>query len=203
MATQNAQSCSHKVPTVYTLWWHFIPKKRLSSQSRKVGKTMSPPFLCCFLSDFFSNLQVTRTGIQSRMSSNFGQIGPLPTELGPLSVWKISHRLIMEKWCLQASSFIFNRISVKLAGNQDRHNISDEFEFGPDRISHFGVTCPWGRIKFSMYFNVMESPSSVDLSNENILGTLWAQLLLQFSTDCFETFQIFFAWYEDVHVVWI
>ena len=31
----------------------------------------------------------------------------------------------------------------------------------------------------------MESLSSVDLSNENIPGTLWAQLL-QLSTDCFE-----------------
>ena len=37
----------------------------------------------------------------------------------------------------------------------------------------------------------MESPSSVDLSDENILGTLWAKLLLQFSTDYFETFQMF------------
>ena len=53
-------------------------------------------------------------------------------------------------WCLQASSFIFDRIFVKLAGNQDRYKISDEFEFRPDRISHFGVTCPWGRIKFSV-----------------------------------------------------
>ena len=51
--------------------------------------------------------------------------------------------------------------------------------------------------------DIMESPSSVDLSDENILGTLWAQLLLQFSTDCFETFQMFSAWNEDVHVVWI
>ena len=32
----------------------------------------------------FSNLQVTSTGIKSRTSSNFGQIGPLPTELGAL-----------------------------------------------------------------------------------------------------------------------
>ena len=56
----------------------------------------------------------------------------------------------MGKWCLQASSFIFDRIFVKLAGNQDRHKISDEFKFRPDRISHFGVTCPCGRIKFSI-----------------------------------------------------
>ena len=32
----------------------------------------------------FSNVQVKRTGIKSRTSSNFSQIGPLPTELGAL-----------------------------------------------------------------------------------------------------------------------
>ena len=56
----------------------------------------------------------------------------------------------MGKLCLQASSFIFDRIFVKLAGNEDRHKITDEFEFRPDRISHFRVTCPCGRIKFSI-----------------------------------------------------
>ena len=56
----------------------------------------------------------------------------------------------MGKWCLQASSFIFDWIFVKLAGNQDRHKISDEFEFRLDRINHFGVTCPCVRIKFSI-----------------------------------------------------
>ena len=34
-------------------------------------------------------------------------------------------------------------------------------------------------------------------------GILWAQLLLQFSTDCFETLQMLSAWNEDVHVVWV
>ena len=55
----------------------------------------------------------------------------------------------MGKWCLQASSFIFDQIFVKLAGNQNRHKISDKFEFWPDRISHLGVTCPWVWIKSS------------------------------------------------------
>ena len=48
----------------------------------------------------------------------------------------------MGKWCLHASSFIFDRI-IKVAGNQDRHKSSDEFDFGPDQTTHFGVTCPW------------------------------------------------------------
>ena len=37
----------------------------------------------------------------------------------------------MGKWCLHASSFIFDRIIIKVAGNQDRHKSLDEFDFGP------------------------------------------------------------------------
>ena len=43
---------------------------------------------------------------------------------------KRSDRLIMEKWCLHASTFIFDRIIIKVAGNQDRHKSSDKFNFG-------------------------------------------------------------------------
>ena len=76
----------------------------------------------------FLYLQVTRTSIKSRTSSNFG---PLNTELAALEVSKISHRLIMGKWCLHASSFIFDRIIIKVAGKQNRHKSLDEFDFGP------------------------------------------------------------------------
>ena len=37
----------------------------------------------------------------------------------------------MGKWCLHASSFIFDQIVIKVAGNQERHKSSDEFDFGP------------------------------------------------------------------------
>ena len=37
----------------------------------------------------------------------------------------------MGKWCLHASSFIFDQIVIKVAGNQDRHKSSDEFDFEP------------------------------------------------------------------------
>ena len=40
-------------------------------------------------------------------------------------------RLIMGKCCLHASSFIFDRITIKVAGKQDRHKSSYEFDFGP------------------------------------------------------------------------
>ena len=50
---------------------------------------------------------------------------------------------MMGKWCLHASKFIIDQIFFKLAGNQDRHKISNVFKFWPDQSSHFGVICPW------------------------------------------------------------
>ena len=114
------------------------------------GENDVSTFSRLFLIRFFLYLQVTRTCIKSRTSLTFGQIGPLTMELAALERLKISHRLIMGQWCLQASSFIFDRIFVKLAGNQDSHKISYEFEFWLDRMSHFGVMCPCGGIKFSI-----------------------------------------------------
>ena len=71
-----------------------------------------------FLMRSFLYLQVTGTLIKSRTSLNFGQIGLLTTELAALErLKKKSHRLIMGKWCLHASSFIFDRIIVKVTGN--------------------------------------------------------------------------------------
>ena len=38
----------------------------------------------------------------------------------------------MGKWCLHASSFIFDRLIIKVAGDQDSHKSSDELDFhGP------------------------------------------------------------------------
>ena len=42
----------------------------------------------------------------------------------------------MGKCFLHASSFIFYQIIIKVAGNQDRHKSSDEFDLGPDQTSH-------------------------------------------------------------------
>ena len=81
-----------------------------------------------------SNLQVTRTVIESRMRSNSGHIRLLTSELPALE-----HR---KKCCGHDSAFNFDRIFFKLADNKDRHKISDEFDFGPDRTIRFGVACP-------------------------------------------------------------
>ena len=53
-----------------------------------------------------------------------------------------SHRVIMGKCCVLSSAFIFDQIFFILAGNEDNHNISDKFEFGPDSTKDCGVSCP-------------------------------------------------------------
>ena len=50
------------------------------------GENDVSTFSLLFFIKSFSNLQVMRTGIKSRTSLNFNQIGPLPTELGALSI---------------------------------------------------------------------------------------------------------------------
>ena len=120
----------------------------------------------------FLYLPVTRTCIKSRTSSNFGQIGPLTTELAALERQKNSHRLIMGKCCLHASSFIFDRIVIKVAGNQDRHKSSVEFDFGPNQTTHFGDTCPWVT-KISLFWTwIYLKPVGQSWSNfmSNIIG---------------------------------
>ena len=49
----------------------------------------------------------------------------------------------MGKCFLHSSLFIFDRIIIKVAGNQDRHKSSHKFDFMLDQTTHFGVTCPW------------------------------------------------------------
>ena len=79
---------------------------------------VSPPFLSCFWSDPFLYLRVTKPCIKSQTSSNSSQIGPLTMELAALERLKHSHRLIMEKWCLHSSSFIFYQVIIKVTVNR-------------------------------------------------------------------------------------
>ena len=40
-------------------------------------------------------------------------------------------------------SVAIDPILFKLAGIEDMHNILDEFEFRPDQITDYGVSCTW------------------------------------------------------------
>ena len=53
-----------------------------------------------------------------------------------------SHRVIMEKTVSPLFSAVFHPILFILAGNDDMHESSDEFEFRPDWTTDCGVSCP-------------------------------------------------------------
>ena len=82
-----------------------------------------------------SFLQVTRTIINSRHSSNFGQIRQPTVGLAALE------RLKIDISCGHSSAFIFDWIFFIFAGKEKNHKISDEFEFRTDLISACGVSC--------------------------------------------------------------
>ena len=74
---------------------------------------LTPPVLMIRSS---SNLQVRRTGIKSPTSSNSGQIGPHPSELGVLEHLKNSHRLIIENGVSKLARSFFYWILVTRTG---------------------------------------------------------------------------------------
>ena len=87
-----------------------------------------------FLIGSFSYLQVMRTCIKAWMSLNIGQIPPLTMELAALErLRNRRHHFV---------SVAIDPILFKLAGNENMHNILDEFEFWPDLTTDYGVSCP-------------------------------------------------------------
>ena len=73
----------------------------------------------------------------------------------------------MEKCCLHASSFIFDRIIIEVAGNQDRHKSSDEFNFGPGS-------------DYSLWSYLPLNDENFTLSNLNISDASWPVLIKNF-----------------------
>ena len=71
-----------------------------------------------------------RTCIKAWMSLNLGQIPPLTMELAALERLKNRRHHFF--------SVAIDPILFKLAGNEDMHNILDEFEFRPDRTTDYG-----------------------------------------------------------------
>ena len=68
------------------------------------------------------------------MSLKFGQIS--------LLVSMATDRVMMEKWCCYFFSADFYPILFILAGNDDMHESSEEFEIRPDPTTDCGVSCP-------------------------------------------------------------
>ena len=122
------------------------------------GKNGVSTFSRLLLIRSFLYLRVTRTCIKSRTSSYFGLIGPLTTELAILERLKYSHRLIMGKCCLHASSFIFDRTIIKVVGNQGRHKSPVEFNFSAESDHLFWSYLPLSNEKFTpLNLNISEA----------------------------------------------
>ena len=73
------------------------------------------------------------------MNLNLGQIPLLTLELAALERLKNRRHHFF--------SVAIDPILFKLVGNEDMHNILDEFEFRPDQTANYGVSCPWASEK--------------------------------------------------------
>ena len=107
-----------------------------------MGKTMSPPFPGCFWSDPFYTCS---NEDMHKISDKFEFRPDRTTDYRVSCPWAPKKFPIDLQWenAVHASSFIFDWIIIKVAGNQDRLKSSDEFDFGPDQNTHFWVACPW------------------------------------------------------------
>ena len=116
-----------------------------------MGKMVSPPFLGCFDPILFI---LAGDEDMHKILDEFEFRPDRTTYYGVSCPWglKFSHRLLMGKWYLHASSFIFDRIIIKVASNQDRHKSSDELDFGP-LVSNGPFICflKWEDVKFGLW----------------------------------------------------
>ena len=76
-------------------------------------------------------LQITRTGIKSQTNSMLAQLRLLAWEFPTLE-----GLMNLGKGWPDDSDFSFDRIFIRLAGNENSHKILDEFVFGTNRTIH-------------------------------------------------------------------
>ena len=112
-----------------------------------MGKTMSPPFLCCF---FIISFKLAGKEDRHKISD---ELKFRPDRTTPYRVrcpWASEKYPIDLFWENGVSKLARSFFIGSSSNFQERHKMSDELDFRPDWISHLGVTCPWGRFKFSI-----------------------------------------------------
>ena len=136
-----------------TRWAYSIPMVRRPSSSVVRRRPHFQTWISLKpVGQSWSNFMSSITGVGERLHKVLGQIG---------------------KCCLHASSFFFDWIIIKVADNQDRHKSSNEFDFGPDQTTNFGVTCPW--MTKILHFRTWISLRPVD-NLDQILCVAWLRL---------------------------
>ena len=91
------------------------------------------------------------------------------------------------KWCLHLFLVAFDPILFILAGNEDMHKISNEFEFWPDQTTDYGVSCPWASKQFP-----------IDLEWENGVSMLACSFLIESSSKLLVTRTGIKAWSSSI-----
>ena len=128
---------AHKVSLKYSNGPSSVRRRPSSSVVRR------PHFQTCIslkpVGQPRSNFMCSITGVGERLHKVLGQIR---SKLRFPWQQKAPIELQWEKRCLHLFSVVFDRIFFILAGNEDMHKISDEFEFPPDRTTDYGVSCP-------------------------------------------------------------
>ena len=115
-----------------------------------------------------TNFMCSITGVGERLHKVLGQIGS--------KLWfpwqqKAPIGLKWGKLCLHLFLVVFNPILFILAGNEDMHKTSDEFEFRPYWTIYYEVSCPWASKKFP-----------IDLQWENGISMLARSFLIESSS---------------------
>ena len=135
-----------------------------------MGKTMSPRWRLQFWSDF---VKVAGNEDRQNISDEFEFRPDRTTPFGVRYPWASTN---FPYTCngengvsMLARSFFIGPSSNLLVIRTDIKSPSDEFDFRPDRISHFGVTCPW--------LEHQKSPYTLILSNMNFSKTSWPVLV--------------------------
>ena len=103
-----------------------------------------------------------KTCIKAWMSLNLGQIPPLTMELAALECLKNRRHHFF--------SVAIDPILFRLAGNEDMHNILDEFEFRPNQATDYRVSCPWAseKIPIDLYW---------EKQGQHVFSTVFDQIL--------------------------
>ena len=103
-------------------------------------------FFFFFLFFFFFNpifIKLADNQQMYKMSSNLSQVG--------FFSWELLYLECQNQCCLINNFLYFYPIFTKLANKQHMQNISEDFEFGPDRIIHFKVNRTW-MLKWFFFF---------------------------------------------------
>ena len=130
--SSNISRLGPQVSELHTLErWKKFPQTYKSWRHRFSVSNFSQPFLIWVSSNF----QVMSTDIKSCSSSNSFWIGQDTHDLGTLKG--------NSKTMSPTFSGHFYQIFFILAGNDDNHKVSTEFEFQQNRTKGLRVTCLW------------------------------------------------------------